>query len=425
MNRKLFDYIAASPSPYHAVHHSAETLRTAGFLPLSEGEDWDLTPGQGYYVTRNGSSLIAFRTRKDFSGFLMTASHCDSPTFKIKENAELTGSGCRRLAVEKYGGMLMSTWMDRPLGIAGRVLLRKGSGIESRLLDLGGECAVIPNVAIHMNRKANDGYPWNPAVDLLPLWGAGEEKGFFRPTLAMALACREEDILATDLALYNPQEGVEWNGLLSAPRLDDLQCAFSGLTAFLAAGESGAIPVYCLFDNEEVGSQTKQGAASTFLRDTLERVCEALGQGEKYRQKVARSFLLSCDNAHAVHPNHPELSDPNHGVKLNGGVVIKYNAAQHYTSDGVSAALFQLLCEEAGVPFQRYANRADMAGGSTLGNIANTQVSLNTVDIGLPQLAMHSAWETAGAEDTSSMVKALTVFYGKSLALTEDGLALV
>ena len=218
---------------------------------------------------------------------------------------------------------------------------------------------------------------------------------------------------------------MEWNGLLSAPRLDDLQCAFSGLTAFLAAGESGAIPVYCLFDNEEVGSQTKQGAASTFLRDTLERLCEALGQGEKYRQKVARSFLLSCDNAHAVHPNHPELSDLNHGVKLNGGVVIKYNAAQHYTSDGVSAALFQLLCEEAGVPFQRYANRADMAGGSTLGNIANTQVSLNTVDIGLPQLAMHSAWETAGAEDTSSLVKALTVFYGKSLELTEDGLALV
>lgn len=425
MNRKLFDYIAASPSPYHAVAHSAETLRAAGFLPLSEGEDWDLTPGQGYYVTRNGSSLIAFRARRDFSGFLMTASHCDSPTFKIKENAELTGSGCRRLAVEKYGGMLMSTWMDRPLGIAGRVLLRKGSGIESRLLDLGGACVVIPNVAIHMNRKANDGYSWNPAVDLLPLWGSGEEKGFFRPTLAMALACREEDILATDLALYNPQEGVEWNGLLSAPRLDDLQCAFSALTAFLAAGESGAIPVYCLFDNEEVGSQTKQGAASTFLRDTLERVCEALGQGAKYCQKVARSFLLSCDNAHAVHPNHPELSDPNHGVKLNGGVVIKYNAAQHYTSDGVSAALFQLLCEEAGVPFQRYANRADMAGGSTLGNIANTQVSLNTVDIGLPQLAMHSAWETAGAEDTSSLVKALTVFYGKSLELTESGLALV
>ena len=188
---------------------------------------------------------------------------------------------------------------------------------------------------------------------------------------------------------------------------------------------AASVPVYCLFDNEEVGSQTKQGAASTFLRDTLERVCEALGQGEKYCQKVARSFLLSCDNAHAVHPNHPELSDPNHGVKLNGGVVIKYNAAQHYTSDGVSAALFQLLCEEAGVPFQRYANRADMAGGSTLGNIANTQVSLNTVDIGLPQLAMHSAWETAGAEDTSSMVRALTVFYGKSLELTENGLALV
>mgnify|MGYP004630735809 CR=1 FL=1 len=421
MNRKLFEYIAASPSPYHAVEHSAELLCQAGFLPLSEGEDWRLAPGQGYYVTRNGSSLIAFRARRAFTGFMMTAAHSDSPTFKLKENPELTGSGCRRLAVERYGGMIMSSWMDRPLGIAGRVLLRKSRGVETRLLDLGGHCAVIPNVAIHMNRKVNDGYTWNPAVDLLPLWGSGEEKGFFRPTVAMALACREEDILATDLALYNPQEGVEWNGLLSAPRLDDLQCAFAALTAFLSAEESEALPVYCLFDNEEVGSQTKQGAASTFLKDTLVRLCEALGQGSEYRRKVASSFLVSCDNAHAVHPNHPELSDPNHGVKLNGGVVIKYNAAQHYTSDGVSAALFQLICEEAGAPYQRFANRADMAGGSTLGNIANTQVSLNTVDIGLAQLAMHSAWETAGAEDTAAMVRALTAFYGRALTLTGPG----
>ena len=421
MNRKLFEYIEASPSPYHAVEHSAELLRQAGFLPLSEGEDWRLAPGQGYYVTRNGSSLIAFRARRAFTGFMMTAAHSDSPTFKLKENPELTGSGCRRLAVERYGGMIMSSWMDRPLGIAGRVLLRKSRGVETRLLDLGGHCAVIPNVAIHMNRKVNDGYTWNPAVDLLPLWGSGEEKGFFRPTVAMALACREEDILATDLALYNPQEGVEWNGLLSAPRLDDLQCAFAALTAFLSAEESEALPVYCLFDNEEVGSQTKQGAASTFLKDTLVRLCEALGQGSEYRRKVASSFLVSCDNAHAVHPNHPELSDPNHGVKLNGGVVIKYNAAQHYTSDGVSAALFQLICEEAGAPYQRFANRADMAGGSTLGNIANTQVSLNTVDIGLAQLAMHSAWETAGAEDTAAMVRALTAFYGRALTLTGPG----
>ena len=421
MNRKLFEYIAASPSPYHAVEHSAELLRQAGFLSLSEGEDWRLAPGQGYYVTRNGSSLIAFRARRAFTGFMMTAAHSDSPTFKLKENPELTGSGCRRLAVERYGGMIMSSWMDRPLGIAGRVLLRKSRGVETRLLDLGGHCAVIPNVAIHMNRKVNDGYTWNPAVDLLPLWGSGEEKGFFRPTVAMALACREEDILATDLALYNPQEGVEWNGLLSAPRLDDLQCAFAALTAFLSAEESEALPVYCLFDNEEVGSQTKQGAASTFLKDTLVRLCEALGQGSEYRRKVASSFLVSCDNAHAVHPNHPELSDPNHGVKLNGGVVIKYNAAQHYTSDGVSAALFQLICEEAGAPYQRFANRADMAGGSTLGNIANTQVSLNTVDIGLAQLAMHSAWETAGAEDTAAMVRALTAFYGRALTLTGPG----
>lgn len=417
MNRKLFDYIAASPSPYHAVAHSAETLRAAGFLPLSEGEDWDLTPGQGHYVTRNGSSLIAFRARRDFSGFLMTASHCDSPTFKIKENAELTGSGCRRLAVEKYGGMLMSTWMDRPLGIAGRVLLRKGSGIESRLLDLGGACAVIPNVAIHMNRDANNGMKYNFAVDMQPLYGG--EKGGFRRRIAETAGVAEDALLTHDLFLYNPQPGVAWGDYISAPRLDDLQCAFASLQGFLTAEESRSACVYCLFDNEEVGSETKQGAASTFLAETLERICDALGL--TLRTMAASSFLLSCDNAHGVHPNHPEYADRNHAVRMNGGVVIKYNASQRYTTDAVSAALFQTVCERAGVPFQRYANRPDMAGGSTLGSIANTQVSLNTVDIGLAQLAMHSCFETAGAADTACMVQALQAFFGMTLEIAADG----
>ena len=415
MNKRLFDYIAASPTPYHAVAHTARLLEEAHYTRLLEGDKWELEPGRGYYVTRNGSSLIAFWLPEgDFPGFMMTAAHCDSPCFKVKENAELTDEHYVRLSAEKYGGMLCASWMDRPLSIAGRITVRTEEGLAVRLVDLKDTSAVIPNVAIHMNRTANDGMKYNPAVDMLPLYGTKDAKGALRQRVARCAGVEEGDILTTDLFVYNPQQGEEWNGYISAPRLDDLQCAFGGLTAFLGAESSESVPVYCLFDNEEVGSQTKQGAASTFLSDVLHRISGP--DEERYRRRVANSFLVSCDNAHAVHPNHPEYMDKNHAVYMNGGIVIKYNANQKYTSDAVSAAIFKLVCESVGVPVQMYANRADMAGGSTLGNIANTQVSLNTVDIGLPQLAMHSAYETAGAEDTAYLVRALTAFYEKSLS---------
>ena len=422
MNQALFDYIAACPTPYHAVAHTGRLLSQAGFSPLCEGEPWRLEPGKRYYVTRNGSSLIAFQIPEGaFSGFMMTASHCDSPCFKIKENAELKGSAYVQLSTEKYGGMLCASWMDRPLSIAGRVTVRTERGMEVRLVDFGRPSALIPNVAIHMNRSANDGTAYNPAVDMLPLYSTASGAGSFRRRAAEAAGAEEKDLLTTDLFLYNPQPGVEWDSFLSAPRLDDLQCAFGALTAFLQAKASQSLPVYCLFDNEEVGSQTKQGAASTFLFDVLSRICQSMEGENQYRCRIANSFLVSCDNAHAVHPNHPEYADKNHTAVLNGGVVIKYNANQRYTSDAVSSALFQLVCERAGVPFQYYANRADMPGGSTLGNIANTQVSLNTIDIGLAQLAMHSAFETAGRDDTLSMVRALTAFYESALRMESDG----
>lgn len=425
MNQKLFDYIRACTTPYQAVAHTAELLWAQGYVPLCESGDWKLEEGGRYYVTRNGSSLIAFRLpRMDFNGFMMAAAHCDSPSFKIKEQEEVVSSSAYvQLSVEKYGGMLCSTWMDRPLSIAGRVMVRTERGVESRLVDFQEITAVIPNVAIHMNRNANDNMSYNAAVDMLPLFGGEEAKGSFRARVAEKAGVREDEILASDLFLYNPQPGLEWNGFLSAPRLDDLQCAFGVLTAFLQAKPSDSLPVYCLFDNEEVGSQTKQGAASTLLKDVLRRVAQCCGMDSSaYRRAVANSFLVSCDNAHAVHPNHPEYADKNHGVYLNRGVVVKHNANQKYTSDAVSVAIFRKLCEEAEVPVQHYANRADMAGGSTLGNIANTQVSLNTVDIGLPQLAMHSAFETAGAQDTAYLVRALTVFYEKSLKMETDGI---
>ncbi|MBO5111392.1 MAG: M18 family aminopeptidase [Clostridia bacterium] len=424
MNQKLFDYIKASPTAYHAVAHTAEVLAENGYTHLCESDPWTLEAGRGYYVTRNGSSLIAFRVpTANFRGFMIAASHSDSPAFKIKENAELKDKNYVRLSVEKYGGMLCSTWLDRPLSIAGRVLIRTEEGVRALLCDLREPCALIPNVAIHMNRNANDGASFNAAVDMLPLYATGNEETTLRTRIAASLGVAEADILTTDLFLYNPQSGIEWNGLISSPRLDDLQCAFCSLTGFLAAAPSSSAPVYALFDNEEVGSGTKQGAASTLLSDVLSRISEAFAtSSEAYPRRVANSFMLSCDNAHGIHPNHPEHADRNHTSTLGGGVVIKYNANQRYTSDGVSAAIFRLMCEEAGVPVQMYANRADMPGGSTLGNIAQTQVSLNTVDIGLAQLAMHSSYETASAADTESMVKALTAFYGKSLKMEADGL---
>ena len=422
-NSKLFDYIENCTTPFQAVAHTAELLENAGCQRLCESEEWEIEPGKGYFVTRNGSSLIAFRVPKsDFNGFMMTAAHCDSPSFKIKENAELAGENHVSLSVEKYGGMLCSTWLDRPLSIAGRVLVNTEDGVKAVNVDLRENCALIPNVAIHMNRNANDGMSYNAASDMLPLYGSGAYKGDLRAKVAEKAGVDVEEIIATDLFLYNNARGYEWNGLISAPRLDDLQCAYACIEAFVNAEKGESANVVCIFDNEEVGSLTKQGADSTFLRDALGRICESLGKtNEDYKRAMANSFLVSCDNAHASHPNHPEYSDKNHTVYMNKGIVIKYNANQKYTSDAVSSAVFKRICAECDVPVQLYANRADMAGGSTLGNISNSQVSLNAIDIGLPQLAMHSTFETAGAKDTEYLVRALTAFYGKSLKMRKDG----
>ncbi len=423
-NNELFEYIAACPTAYHSAAHTAGMLEAAGYTRLCESAGWKLEPGRGYFVTRNLSSLIAFRLPDaPLSGYMISAAHGDSPCLKIKESAELRGEHYVRLSTERYGGMLCSSWLDRPLSVAGRVVVRSAGGVGTRLVDLREPVALIPNVAIHMNRSANDGMSYNAAVDMLPL--LREEDAYsLLSRVAENAGCREEDILTTDLFAYNPQPGIEWNGFISAPRLDDLQCAFASLRAFLNSADapSSGAAVFCLFDNEEVGSMTKQGADSTFLSDVLERIGCALGMDRAARLRaLGGSFLVSCDNAHAVHPNHPEYMDPNHAVYMNGGIVVKYNANQKYSSDAVSAAIFRLVCEKADAPLQRYANRADMPGGSTLGNIANAHVSVNTVDIGLAQLAMHSAFETAGADDTRHMINALTAFFGSSLRMSADG----
>lgn len=424
--QELFSFIERSPSPFHAVKEVCRQLEENGFIPLRESQVWKLSPGGSYYVTRNCSSCIAFRLpEKEPEGFMLSASHSDSPTFRIKENGELVSPAYTRLNVERYGGMLYTPWFDRPLSVAGRLLVRKGEQITVRLVALEQDVAVIPNVAGHMGLKQNEGYRYAPQQDLCPLIGGPQAKGALRSALARAAQAAPEEIIGSDLTLYLREKGriAGINGeFLLAPRLDDLECAFGTLQGFLQAGSGPACAVYCLFDNEEVGSATRQGADSSFLSDTLQRIAEALGMGaQQLRAAVAQSLMLSADNAHAVHPNHPELSDPENGVQMGGGIVIKFNANQRYTSDGVSSALFYEICRRAGVPTQPYANRSDMPGGSTLGNIANTHISMHTVDIGLAQLAMHSCCETAGAEDIAYLVRALKAFYETALCAGEDG----
>ena len=427
-NKRLLAFLDASPSCYHAAANTAKMLLKAGYTRLYEGEVWNLTEGGRYFTLRGDASVIAFRVpRRDFRGFMIAAGHSDSPTFKVREEAEVpSAGGCLRLSVEPYGGMIMRSWLDRPLSVAGRAVVREGGCLKTRLVNVDRDLLVIPSVAIHMDREVNKGTALKANVDMLPLFGMGKEPGAFRQLIAEEAGVTEEDLISTDLFLY-PRQAASLTGaaeeFILSPRLDDLQCVFGCLEGFLAAKDSESVPVLAVFHNEEVGSGTRQGADSTFLTDVLRRISAALGKTEEeYRAAVANSFLVSADNAHAVHPNHPEYADGREFPVLNGGVVVKYNAAQRYTTDAVSDAVFRQVCREAGVPVQRYSNRADLPGGSTLGNISTAHLSVHSVDIGLPQLAMHSACEVAGAKDTAYLVRAMTGYFEKSFRAGPEGI---
>ncbi len=415
----LVSFLDSSVSVFHAVANLEAELKKAGYTRILENEVWDLAPGGKYYLIRGGSAIAAFRIPGGApKGFMISASHSDRPTFKIKENPELAGA-YTRLAVERYGGMLIAPWLDRPLSIAGRVLVETENGVESKLVNIDRDLLLIPNVAIHMNRQANDGYKWNPAVDTLPLLGGKDARGKLQALLEEQAGGR---ILGHDLYLYVRQKASVWGmeeAYLSSAALDDLECAWGCTQGFLAAGQSESIPVLCVFDNEEVGSSSLQGAASNLLETTLHRICAALSLDE--RVLLSNSFLVSADNAHGLHPNHPELADPNNAPVLGGGVVLKFNANQRYCTDGLSAAVFRKVCAKAEVPVQTYCNRADIPGGSTLGNISLSQVAVPSVDIGLPQLAMHSCYETAAVADAISLVKAMTAFYESTVMAGEKG----
>lgn len=429
---ELMDFLDNSLTCYHAVRRVEERLSDAGFTRLSERNIWELESGRGYYVIRNDSSVIAFRLPRcgveEIKGFHIFAAHSDSPAFKLKESPEMTKEGMYvSLNTEKYGGMILSSWLDRPLTIAGRACVEENGEIVSYLVKLKDNTCLIPNLAIHLNRDMNNGIALNPQTDMLPLFmmkpQEGEEDAVcIKSMLAEALNGQyqknftAEDILASDLFAENSQKAVlagAQDEFIMSARFDDLACVFAGMEAMLAAESDRYINVLAVFDNEEVGSLTRQGADSTFLRDTFENICDGLETGRAlYRIWKADSLLLSADNAHACHPNQGGKSDPVNRPCLNGGIVLKYHGSQKYATDAYSAAVVKKLCRERDIPYQIYTNRSDIAGGSTLGNLLMAQVSVPAADIGLPQLAMHSAYETGGTKDIFYMEELAKAFYG-------------
>ena len=411
----LLNFIDNSPTAYHTVASVKEQLVSAGFTQISPADFSAYSDGGKHFVIFGGSSIIAFEGAG--SGFMITASHSDSPSFRVKSGYEIE-STYNRLSVEKYGGMIHYTWLDRPLSIAGRVVVSTESGIEERLVNIDKDSMIIPSVAIHLNRGVNDGAKHNPAVDLIPLLGRNNDS--IENAIAEKLSVDKAKIISHDLFVYNRDKGRVCgvaDELIVSPRLDDLECVHASLRGFLESpANENAVKVLAVFDNEEVGSETKQGAASNILHDTLKKIA---GTEEKYYAMLENSFMVSADNAHALHPNHPELSDRENAPILGSGVVIKHNGNQRYTTDGVSDAILRTIGEKENVAFQHYYNRADIPGGSTLGSIATTKVPISSVDIGLPQLAMHSANETASVNDYLEMEKLLTAVYSSSI--TKNG----
>ena len=430
ISKELMDFIKDSPTAFHVVKNFSTMLEKAGFIKLNERNKWKIEQGGKYYVTRNDSSIIAFQVpdNMDFYNFQIAAAHSDSPAFKIKENPEMVeDNNYVTLNVEKYGGMLMAPWFDRPLSVAGRVIVRENSGLKPVLVNVDRDLCVIPNLAIHMKRNANNGIKYKPQKDMIPLFGEIASKDKFDQIIANEAGVAIEDIISTDLFLYNRECGTIWgadNEFMSAPRLDDVMCAFSCIKALTDnKGNNKSVNVCAIFDNEEVGSTTKQGADSSFLSDVLSRIVMCSEKTEEdFIRACAASFMLSADNAHAVHPNYKEKADPTNRPYMNKGIVIKYIQRLVYTTDAISAAIFKEICRKAKVEVQSYVNRSDIPGGSTLGNISNSHVSLNTVDIGLAQLAMHSPYETAGVKDTEYMIKAVKKFYETAIMADEEGI---
>ena len=416
--KKLINFLDKSYTCYHAINNLEEMLVKAGFEKLTEFNPWALETGKNYYVIKNSSSIIAFKVPANLenSGFQIVASHSDSPSYKIKPNGVIVDkrNDYTKLNTEPYGGMIDTTWLDRPLGIAGRVVLNNNGNLIEQVITLD-ETIIIPNVAIHLNRPQTP--TLNPQVDMLPIIGSSDAS--FSDMLNKKTNGKE--IVSSDLYLYNKETACfvgANNEYIASGRIDDLECAYASIDALINATPKN-ITVCGVFNHEEVGSRSNNGAASTFLKDTLEKIMLSFDL-DKYTT-LASSVIISADNAHAVHPNHPEKSDPTNNVYMNKGIVIKHQAGLSYTTDALSDAIFKMICKEANVPYQDYTNRSDMRGGGTLGSISLGQVSIHSVDIGLAQLAMHSTYETTGTVDLEYMLNALNKYYSTKIIISDNG----
>lgn len=421
----LLKFIDASPVNFLAAKEIATRLDAAGFINLDPTAEWTLERGGKYYITKNNSAVIAFELSAPSvaDGFKIISAHSDSPGFRIKPNAEmLCENGVLKLNTEVYGGPILYTWFDRPLSVAGRVILRSENPLRPRAVTVcvRRPLLTIPHLAIHFNRAVNEGNPLSKQKDMLPVMAIVNEKfesgNALLDIIAEETGAKPSEILDFDLSLYDTTPACTLglhNEFISAGRLDDLSMAHAALTALLeAAPDRGMNRVMAIFDNEETGSGTKQGAASPMLMNLLRRINECQGGTEQdYQRGIARSFMVSADNGHALHPNYPEKQDPTNHPALGGGPVIKINANCKYMTDADSAAVFATVCERAGVPVQRFVNHSDVAGGSTLGNILTSQIDLRGVDMGAAIWAMHSVRETGSTADVDHIIKAFTTFY--------------
>ena len=425
-SKDFLKFIEKAKTPFHAVECLSSKLENKGYKKLLESKEWNIELGGKYFVVKNNSSLIAFQVPTDISdlSFNITASHTDSPTFKVKPTHTVeTAAKTLGLHLETYGGTIYSSWLDRPLSVAGRVVVKENDKLVSKLVDINRPLCVIPNVAIHQNRSVNDGYKYNPAVDMVALYGK-KDSCKIEDVIYNEYNLDKKDVYGMELYIYNYHRGLLFgsdNEFVLAPQIDNLECAYLSMEAFLNSENNHSCNVYATFDNEEVGSGSKQGALSTFLYDVLHRLsCSLDIKCEKFNMALAKSFMVSCDNAHAVHPNQPGLCDKLNSVYMNEGIVIKTNANLSYTTDAVSQALFTSILDEADVKWQVFANRSDVRGGSTLGHLSLSQVSIDSIDIGLAQLAMHSSSEVCAVSDMKMMVDGLKAFYNKHLSKDDE-----
>lgn len=421
----MLDFIYESPTQFNAVEVSAETLEKNGFEKLNPKENWKLEVGKKYYTTKNSSALVAFKVNSDEvekEGFRIIGSHTDSPGFRIKPNAEMESCGAYlKLNTEGYGGMILSTWLDRPLAMAGRVFLRGENPFKpvEKIVNINKPVCIIPNLAIHMNRSINDGYKYNKQTDMLPLVGLInkqlEKDNYMVKLLASELNVEIEEIIDFDIFLYEYEKGCFTGAneeFISTGRLDNLSMYYSSVEALLDSDSKSGISIAVGFDNEEVGSSTKQGADSNMLLNILERICISLGKDrQQFFEAIENSFIISSDLAHAVHPNVNSMADPTNRPVMGKGPVIKVHAGQAYTSDGYSISVYKEICRECGVEYQEFVNKSDQRGGSTIGPISSTHIDIPSVDIGAPILSMHSIRELGCSEDFYNTYKTFVKFY--------------